>query len=283
MINIIKYKGGLGNQMFIYAFGLSLKSNNFLVLYDISDYKNTGTKLMIHNVFSEVRNVNRIKNKILNFICSNVVFRSHVEYHFENKDSFFKFEPQLIYNGNIFDIYDGFWQNETYFLNVKKQLKVKFSFDLNKLNKNTKFLLKRLEEEQYSVAMHIRRGDYLDDNNIKVFGNICSVEYYRKAISIISSKVSNFRLYVFSDDIKWAKYNFHEITDDFIDWNTNNDSWQDMFLMSKCKHNIISNSTFAWWAAWLNSNPNKIVVAPFKWTNVDKSSDIIPQDWIKIY
>ena len=88
---------------------------------------------------------------------------------------------------------------------------------------------------------------------------------------------------VFSDDIEWVKSNLHYADMTFVDWNTGEDSWQDMYIMSQCKYNIIANSTFSWWGAWLNNTPDKIVIAPKQWMKEEtKRSDIIPETWIRL-
>lgn len=90
------------------------------------------------------------------------------------------------------------------------------------------------------------------------------------------------RIVLFSDDIEWAKQNMQIKNGIFVDWNKSIDSWQDMYLMSLCKHNIIANSSFSWWGAWLNTNPNKIVIAPQQWMKSDSGKDVIPETWIRL-
>ena len=88
--------------------------------------------------------------------------------------------------------------------------------------------------------------------------------------------------YIFSDDMDWVKNNISISNALYIDWNKSENSWQDMYLMSQCKHNIIANSTFSWWGAWLNQNPNKLIIAPKKFLNTIETPDLIPSDWIKL-
>ena len=123
-------------------------------------------------------------------------------------------------------------------------------------------------------------------NNI--YDNCATLDYYRNALSYIKSIHSSLRLWIFSNDISWCKENLTEFIDNttsFVDWNTGKDSYQDMYLMSQCKHNIIANSSFSWWGAYLNKNEKKIVVAPQKWFNRDKPEqykDIVPESWIQM-
>src|SRR3989344_4984067 len=133
-----------------------------------------------------------------------------------------------------------------------------------------------------SVSVHIRRGDYVTNANTNQFHGLCSLDYYNKAVSFISSKQNEMELFVFSDDIEWCKENLkYDFPIHFVE---TNDAHSDMYLMSLCKHNIIANSSFSWWGAWLNDNFQKIVVAPSQWI-ADASvntQDLIPKGWIKI-
>ncbi len=130
------------------------------------------------------------------------------------------------------------------------------------------------------MSIHIRRGDFLNNERHNTDKN----SYYKEAIELIENKVENPVFFVFSDDMDWVKTNLnakHETN--FIDFNDALTNFEDMKLMSACKHNIIANSSFSWWAAWLNRNENKIVIAPKKWLNDDSNTnDIIPETWIKI-
>lgn len=125
-----------------------------------------------------------------------------------------------------------------------------------------------------SVSVHIRRGDYLLRKHSKIHG-LCSLEYYLQAIQFIKSKSKDPVFYFFSDDIPWARENFCNPSYKFVDCNSGSNSCLDLYLMSQCKHNIIANSTFSWWGAWLNRNKEKIVVAPSVWFNDQKKKHVI--------
>jgi hypothetical protein len=135
-----------------------------------------------------------------------------------------------------------------------------------------------------SVSVHIRRWDYLQWNNIHYHG-VCSLEYYQQAIHHIQWSISNPRFFFFSDDIQWVKENIKTGNQDdvYVDHNTGDQSREDMRLMSLCKHNIIANSSFSWWGAWLNTNNKTIIIAPKNWiVEWDKHPDIIPKERIKL-
>ena len=113
------------------------------------------------------------------------------------------------------------------------------------------------------------------------FAGVCTPEYYEKAIAYIATKISSIQFYVFTDDPEWVNANFEIENAIYVQHNTGSDSWQDMYLMSQCKHNIIANSSFSWWGAWLNSNPSKIVIAPTKWWRLFEKDDVVPDEWIR--
>ena len=170
-----------------------------------------------------------------------------------------------------YDYYlDGFWQCERYFQDA--QLKIREELTPSK----EKLLEFRQIISTNSVSLHIRRSDYLTSNG---FHPVQTLEYYKNAINKIG-KYEN--LYVFSDDIYWCKNNLEFKNMVFVEGKTN---IEDLWLMSLCDHNIIANSSFSWWGAWLNNNPNKMVIAPKLWfgqhVNIN-SGDIVPDEWIKL-
>lgn len=134
-----------------------------------------------------------------------------------------------------------------------------------------------------SVSLHIRRGDYITSKITNKFHGTCCLGYYKKAMKLINKKVKNPKYFVFSDDIYWVKKNLEIKNAFYVDDNVGDKSYIDMQLMSMCKHNIIANSSFSWWAAWLNNNPNKIVIAPKKWFNDPgmDTTDLISEEWIR--
>ena len=140
-------------------------------------------------------------------------------------------------------------------------------------------------KNQNTIAVHIRRGDYVTDKLTQQFHGNCSLEYYHRAIIELQTNNKDFILVFFSDDSDWVKEQFGDLSYSkiFVDHNKNEDSWKDMFLMSSCQHNIIANSSFSWWAAWLNNNPEKVVVAPKEWFATNKkTNDLIPSEWIRL-
>ena len=206
-------------------------------------------------------------------------------YRIKSLDSMRVFFLMGEYVESIFNVHESTYilgcpQSEKYFNDIKCEIKEIFSFPKFKNIKN--ITIADEINRTNSVAIHIRRGDYLDD---PALGGLIKKEYYIAAIEYIRKKITNPKFYIFSNDIEWCKKNLKLENVCFIDWNKGKESYRDMQLMSLCKHNIIPNSTFSWWGAWLNKNPNKIVIAPKVWINPKtglKDLDIIPNEWIKI-
>jgi hypothetical protein len=176
---------------------------------------------------------------------------------------------------------NGFWQSELYFEPVKDILVKEFTLK-NNLNEQNLSLVHKIKNCN-SVSLHIRRGDYVNRKESKDLHGNCSLDYYQSAINYLKSKNENIQLFVFSDDLAWVKENLKtNVQINYVDFN--NPGEIDMYLMSICKHNIIANSSFSWWGAWLNQNPGKTVIAPMQWFADPHTStpDIYPENWVKI-
>lgn len=291
---IVRLMGGLGNQMFQYALGKRIALlRNTNVKTDVSflkdaTYNHTIRKFEL-DVFSsniqiatdsEVNNFSSVqKSKIKKGIQRVLPFI--FPYHTFG-------EPTHEYNALILtspknSLLIGYWQTEKYFLPIQDIIRKEFTFKRTLGGLNAKFADEIKSEN--SVSIHIRRGDYVHHSETSLFHGICTPEYYTAAIELIKSKVNNIHLYIFSDDMLWVKTNMEfDVPVTYIDDNSGDDSYIDMYLMSLCKHNIIANSSFSWWGAWLNNNPHKNVVAPSKWFNntTVNINDVIPVGWHKL-
>lgn len=281
---IIKAQGGLGNQLFQYALYEALKRNGKEVKMDLTSYsiyeQHNGFELNnIFNINIDIASENEVEKFIDNkqdifSLVRRKVFGTKKSHYIENG---------IIYNPNIINIdnvyLQGYWQTEKYFKNIRTDLLKMLKFKVDD-NKNLEALEKIRSNN--SVSIHVRRGDYINNiNAAKVHGNIVGIEYYNNAVNIMKDKVENPLFVIFSDDIEWVKNNINIENTIFIDFNKGKDSYKDMFLMSKCKHNILANSSFSWWGAWLNENEKKIVVSPSKWMNEIETPDIWCDTWIK--
>jgi hypothetical protein len=198
------------------------------------------------------------------------------------KERHFHYDPKIVTLPDGIYLH-GYWQSEKYFSNISEIIHREISVKSPITGRNAE-IAEHIASCQ-SVSVHIRRADYVTKAYTELF-EPCSLEYYSAAILRLARVVKKPHLFVFTDDKAWVHENFkfsYPIT--FVDHNGPDKNYEDLRLMSLCKHNIIANSTFSWWGAWLNSNPNKIVFAPNKWfTEIARSSprDLIPDSWIKI-
>jgi hypothetical protein len=285
-MKIVKFLGGLGNQMFQYAFYKALSAKYPNVKAHILGFDN----YELHNGFEleKVFNieVNKAKpfiiklfdpsfNKWLHRKLRRILFLKKAPF-IEKREFCFNNEA-LEQKGN--QLYWGYWQTEKYFESISEELKKDFEF-INKLDDRNLAVMHMILNCN-SVSIHIRRGDYI---NHTLLGGICDLNYYKRAIQLIEEKISEPVFFIFSNDIHWCKRELNLPNAIFVSWNTDKLSYIDMHLMSNCKHNIIANSSFSWWAAWLNKNNEKTVIAPKKWTNDPKHTDIeiLPKQWIKL-
>ncbi len=287
---IVKLIGGLGNQMFQYAVGrhLALRNNTELKI-DISgfeEYKLHKYSLDAFNIKKNVATAAEIsalkKYQIKpgrQWFWYNRLFADKTKYFQERQ---FNFDPEVMkLKGDAY--LDGYWQTEKYFKEIELLIRSDFSFILSQGKKD--ITISELVKSSNSISVHIRRADYVTDKKSGESHGTCPIEYYEKAIELIEEKVENPHFFVFSDDHQWIKENIKiKYPTMYVDHNNADTNYQDMRLMSLCKNNIIANSSFSWWGAWLNTNSNKIVVAPQKWFVTQKMNtcDIIPDSWIKI-
>jgi len=281
----------LWNQMFQYAFikALSLRNKVDFKL-DISWFNTyfRPYELEIFDIEKKYATKNDVPFYEKIFNCNKYSWKSFVLCNYTrlflaslNKKHFFEKDFKN-YFLNIEDWYiEWYFQSEKYFKDYEQEIRKDFNFIIKPSEKNIDTI--KIIKNSNSVSLHIRRWDYLLNKNSYIW--FLWLEYYKKSIKIIKGKIENPTFFVFSDDINWVKENL-KISNKvyYIDWNKWNKSYEDMRLMSLCKHNIIANSSFSWWGAWLNSNKEKIVIAPKKWfnSNIRDYSDIIPEKWIKI-
>jgi hypothetical protein len=254
----VKIMGGLGNQMFQYAFGFALaKRKKANLSFDTSWFykmdsrffeldqlciskNNIRQKLFL--TLAKIPKIGRLLAPLLGYISR-------------------KTTPSSNY-------FEGFFQDEKHFADCRDEIRKEFQFR------------EKLQAfEGNAVAVHIRRGDYVHPKSPFL---VCTPFYYEKAISYIQSKVENPVFYVFSEDIEWCKKNVKIREPHFYIGSSGKPSSYDMQLMSLCKHNIISNSSYSWWAAWLNQNPEKIIVAPDRWFADGTQTDIYTDNMVRI-
>ncbi len=299
---VTKLQGGLGNQMFQYAIGRHLAYLNDAELkLDISFYnnqsKNDTPRRYALDVFNIVESFSTIedikKNGLPNMVSKNIFLRIYRKF-FRNleikkplRERTFVNEPYFDFCSDILKIkrsvyLSGNWQNEKYFYDIADILHKDFT--IKNISSNYKQVNQQISNSKNSVSLHIRRGDYVHNENTNKYHGVCSLKYYSDAVNSIAKKINAPIFFIFSDDMEWVKKN---LKIDFPIVFVSNDKlkdYEELILMSKCKHNIIANSSFSWWSAWLNNNPNKIVIAPKKWFQDPKRAhdNPCPENWIKI-
>ena len=272
---IVKIMGGLGNQLFIYAAAkrLSVINDAFLKLDTISAYAKDG--------YSRAYSLNHFRINAEYATIEDVYEldlgnRRNLRYHF-NKILPFRYK-RFIREDKIFDprllnlkiantVYlDGYWQNENYFKDIETIIRK--DFEIVSPHDHINIELAKEMSESNSICLHARRLKY---------EYLLLVEYYDLAIKHMAKEVPNPHFYCFSDDMEWIENNViidYPVT--YISDNKESKDYEDLWLMTQCKHYIIANSTFSWWGAWLNSNPSKIVIVPKNWGY----RAAVPKEWV---
>lgn len=252
--------GGLGNQMFQYALLLAMRQKGIRVKMNTSLYQfnRMHNGYMLNTSFG-IKDITEGRYTKTDILWARIVRGNRIPGLLFQED-----ETRFCHD--VFDTckpyINGCWINEKYF--HETNLDVRNSFIFKNIDESNNAIANQIMSCN-SVSLHIRRGDYLSNPMY----NVCGETYYRKAIEYISHIVDNPNFYVFSDDPSWCQSYLKQMKADFtiVDCNKGRDSFKDMYLMTQCRHNIIANSTFSWWGAWLNRNNDKIVVCPNLWIN----------------
>lgn len=294
---IVSLFEGLGNQMFQYATARSLAEMHSTVLkLDLSSFElNRRRKYGLHcfHIQENVATQDEIntllglpRNKFEQY-AQGILRRFGILYSLNEshllQERSFHFNPQILNSSK--NIYlSGFWQSEKYFGEIRDILSREFTVKYSQSIENE--ILSEKIRSCESIALHVRRGDYINSHGEQHHA-VCDENYYSHCITYIAERVANPHLFIFSDDPYWVKENLikkFQVT--IVEHNTGFNCFEDLRLMSQCKHNVIANSSFSWWSAWLNSNPDKIVCAPRHWfanhisdTKYSLKAGIIP--WYK--
>ena len=259
---ITKCTDGLGNQLFQYALGRRLSILHHTDLFvDRTDFINNSLRRYCLDYFNvQPYTIDNYKN----FASQNPFFYAKLKLGFVKtiKESPGGLLPIDVFSKNCF--LKGYWGSEDYFSPIKEIIQKEFTIKDQLISASFKKLKDELSVVN-AVSVHIRRGDYLKPKNKVLFENL-EAEYYTNAIARISAHISDPTFYIFSDDLEWVKNNFTFFKGyHFVNEHRQLKDYEELLLMSLCKHHIIANSTFSWWAAWLNLNRNKMVIQPEKW------------------
>ena len=270
---VVHLYGGIGNQLFQYTFGEYIRNKyHEEVFYDISSFG-------VLETFRELQ-IDSIIKEIPVFKTGKWFFSRHTKFMRRLSRMIFRLKPGNVYFEDCFDenlfnqnncklaYFDGYWQDKVYPLWVKERVPDTYQ-PITSVPEVLKQYIDYLSNNDVT-SVHVRRGDYLNASNVNMFG-VCSLDYFKDAANIVCDKAPNTKFLIFTDDIEWVKENLKLPNEAKI---VNNDPikpyWY-IYLMSLCKNNITSNSSFSWWGAFLNENPKKTVIVPSKWYK-DKSN-----------
>lgn len=284
---IVNLKGGTGNQLFQYALGrhLALKNNDTLKL-DVRGLARANAvgdiyrpfALESFNIEKEIASAEEIKRLKYPYRIFSKVWR-FLSFKFSH-DKNTVFNPRVLnWTGDIF--LDGYWQSPRYFADIRDILLKEFTLAKPFSKAGAGFVAQI--KNTTAVALHVRRGDYIKNPQVQKEFGPCTLAYYKSAMAEIEKTVPSPTYFVFSDDLPWVKENLPVGDQAVFVKGAGMTDVEDLLLMSMCQHNIIANSSFSWWSAWLNQNPAKIVVAPTPWFDKQPyDKDLIPKTWIQL-
>lgn len=273
----VRVFGGVGNQLFIYAFARALSvKNNYRLKFDIKTgfiFDKYGRRPKIQNYVPNLTEAS-IKDFLFFYFTkffprfSKLLFNAVI--FFEQNSRRFLDMSLIYFNSNVTFV-QGYFQSYLYFEDIAEKIKSEIVLDFEKSH-----TLLQLEQEilsSNSVSVHLRRMDY---------SNLLTLDYYRRAIEIIQNNIDKPLFFIFSDDLEWCKNNLKSNESNFIYVSHDvEDETADLYLMTKCKHHIIANSSFSWWGAYLSNHKNKQVIGPVH-TQIGVKDNLYPKDWILI-
>ena len=283
---IIKLQGGLGNQMFQYAMGRSLSlRHKTLLKFDSSYLKsaNQSGRFLEIDAF-KIKIEETTKNEIARYcgtrpkIFDRLRRDNHKKHIIETPDAF---NPKIIEKSDGY--FEGHWNSEKYFKDHENAIRWDFKLK-NPLSPKAQEMQQEIANSKNAVSVHIRRGDYVSIQKIADVHGTLPMSYYETACDKILANAPDAKFFISSDDITWAKENFPKKYNATFLSSPELPNAEEMILMSACEHNIIANSTYSWWSAWLNQNQEKIVIAPKQWYRDPKKENpnLIPQSWIQV-
>lgn len=274
---ITKISDGFGNQLFMYACGYAASRRlstklaldlTYLSTNSLRNYELDKLNISYDKIFS-VDNIqyplNIAVRKILHLIirCQYKIFREKTAYKYDKRIT------NIAQNSYLF----GYWQTEKYFKEYREDILKMFTPRYNLSQEINSFIDK--VRSCNSVAVHVRRGDYVK------LGICLDSSYYKNAFTVLNEKFKDLTYFVFSDNVEYAKQMFKDMdgTFEYVENLSSNSTLDDFFVMKECKHIIMANSSYSWWAAWLNNNPQKVAIYP---NDKQSMSDFYPKEWIMI-
>jgi hypothetical protein len=285
---IVRLYGGLGNQLFQYStarrlahdFGVSLMLDLGSLGKKAENVTPRSYELWRYPIEAGI--LSPFKTKLAKLYRNRMIKRLPIPRPWKvYREKFFHFDPNLLEAGCPVYL-DGYWQSHKYFESIRRTLEteLKPSQPMSSDDSRVYYAMQNCN----SVSIHVRRGDYISLKAAAATHGTCSLHYYKQAIELIASKIESPKFFVFSDDPEWIVKNIHtNYPIEYVTHNGPDSAFQDLRLISHSQHQIISNSSFGWWGAWLNTNPSKVVVAPAIWFLDNRNTDdIIPANWDRI-
>jgi hypothetical protein len=294
---IVNLIGGLGNQMFQYAFGRSMEQAkqrkvcfDATTLLDRTPRENFTYRDFELGVFEgPVSLATPFDIALFRQSPANLLSRGYYKVQralrkpsIYSEKQYYVYDPDVWRTGNN-TYFDGYWQTEQYFLEQAALIRQAFAFRVAPTGENAR-LVQEIKS-QVAISVHVRRGDYVSNSNASQMHNVCPPAYYEQAVRLLTSQIGEAVLYVFSDEPEWVCQHLRfELPTVYVSHNQGKNSFEDMRLMSLCQHHIIANSSFSWWGAWLNPNTTKRVIAPRQWlqTGLPSPTNLLPSQWIQL-
>lgn len=285
---IVQITGGLGNQLFQYAAArrLSILHRTTLKL-DITSFEDYDwhayslKPFRIQETLATPQEIQRVKGTSRKGLVSSLNRRLNPYYRSPIfGESFFRpYDPTILETPK--NIYlAGFWQSEKYFADIQDVIRREFTIKYE-VDSRSQAIAKMIASTQ-SISLHVRRGNYVSNSQVNSVHGTCSIEYYQECVKRIRQTVTSPHFFVFSDDLNWVRANLYlDYPTTFVVHNDASRDYEDLRLMSQCKHHILANSTFSWWGAWLGNSPKSQVIAPCRWFNTPDidTRDLIPSEW----
>lgn len=282
---IVKLMGGMGNQMFQYALYRALLAQGREVKLDRAKFTHIDEKrecFLDYGCF-ELEYDLCTKKEARKYVLGTGMTARVLMRAFGDRGTHYYEKGEYEYDPDVMKLQegylDGFWQTWKYFQGIESDIRKRYQFKNEFLGSDKQF--GDQIQSTNSIAVHVRRGDYVKLQN--VYGNICTIEYYHRAIEMIKQTIDHPVFYFFSNDMEWTRKAFGKKDNYvYVEGNDEDKGYIDMQLMSECRHQIIANSSFSWWAAYLNNNPCKKVICPDRWVNNKKTPDVYCKGWIRI-
>lgn len=285
----VQLSGGLGNQLFQYAMGRSLSLDHGAALtLDLSFFDNYEWHVFSLAPFAAPQHF-ASREQVTRLLDEHKYFSSRVARRLFGRRSWVIQEPGLRFDRRWLEIRPpaylmGYWQCARYFERHASTIREDFRIVTPPSEANQQ-MLERIRQ-QVAVSLHVRRGNFVQVDIVNKVHGVASADYYQSAINYLKKKYGQLTFFVFSDDTAWAKAHFQGREFVVVEGNDAPRDYEDLRLMSQCKHHILANSTFSWWGAWLNASPEKCVIAPRQWfadpAKNEEAVDIIPDSWVRL-